>query len=507
MNVTMRRVIGFLASLVGCVILYLCLTRPILIPANGEWNARAIVSVAVQALIIGLPLFLFLFLIGTRLVRWLVVLTVCLSALACWLVIQAPGTHSETSTLIGNSTSHASLRTTLVSILLISPIIWLFCYHRASLLTRHVFHEFFAPFLFSLVAFFSIWLIFDLSDNLPDFRKGDIGLRQALSFYVFQVPLVFTQIAQPAFLISIVYCLSRLSKANEILAMLSSGRSLFRIVFPLLLSGLAISSVYAVCNFEWAPRAEGQKEAMLKQFKLGEKQSTIAERQMYVNTVNNRTWYIGLIPFDLKTESLRTVDVFERSESNHLQRVTSAVSAQWLAESQNWVFRDCVVANYDETGLLADKTFEDERVVSGWSETPWLLVRGKIDPEYLGAPQLDAYLALHRDRPGARTPLYATMHQHRWAAPWSCVALFFIAAPLGISHSRRGALGGIALAILVFAVVMFLTEMSLALGQSGHMQPLAAAWLPNLVLLLIGGVCFWAKAKNRSLSLRALLST
>ena len=139
---------------------------------------------------------------------------------------------------------------------LLSPIIVIWMVQRASILDRYIFREFAFPFVFCLIAFYSIWLVFDLNDNLSDFREHSPSIRDLLVFYFVQIPHIFTKLADAAVLISTVYALSRLSQSNEFIAMLGSGRSLGRTLMPLFLSGAYISFIYLIFNFQWAPQGE-----------------------------------------------------------------------------------------------------------------------------------------------------------------------------------------------------------------------------------------------------------
>ena len=63
-----------------------------------------------------------------------------------------------------------------------------------------------------------------------------------------------------------------------------------------------------------------------------------------------------------------------------------------------------------------------------------------------------------------------------------------LAAPLGIVFSRRGASGGVALAVFLCAGMLFLSTISLALGESGYLPPAVAAWATNAIF---GAVAVW----------------
>lgn len=394
-----------------------------------------------------------------------------------------------------------TIRRYLVAAAIASPVLMMAALRRATLLDRYLLREWIFPFLFCLVAFFSIWLVFDLNDNLGDFREHNPSWADILNFYVVQIPHIFTKIAEAAVLIATVYALSRFSRSNEFTAILSSGRSLGRTLLPLFLCGSYISFLYLVFNYQWAPLGEGKKEFLLDQFS-GDQKTAIATKHLYINEKDRRTWYIGEIPYALDSEELRVVDIQEQAADNHRTRSIQAASASWDLESGRWTFYRAYITEFPREETQAPRSvYREWHHEHDWRESRWQVVNQRMEPDYLGVPGLISYVKT-TERDGLPRPhAYLTNLQHRWAAPWGCFTILFIAAPLGISFSRRGILGGVASAIFLFGAILFLTELFLALGKSGHLAPLGAAWLANLVFLLLGGLFLYLRAGNRSFNL------
>ena len=73
------------------------------------------------------------------------------------------------------------------------------------------------------------------------------------------------------------------------------------------------------------------------------------------------------------------------------------------------------------------------------------------------------------------------------------------AAPLGIGLSRRGVLGGVAAAILLFFCLVFFSHLFLVLGQSQIVPAFVSAWATNVILLLIGIYLIYMRSNNRDL--------
>ncbi len=388
---------------------------------------------------------------------------------------------------------------------ILSPILIVWAYQRTTILDRHLIREFIQPFFFCLIAFFSIWLIFDLNDNLSDFRKHQPSPRDILTFYAVQVPHIFTKIAQAAVLIATVYALSKMSRAHEFIAILGSGRSLGRTLLPLFLIGVYISFIFLVFNYDWAPRGEERKESLLDEFSGDRKDAAVAKRHLFLNREAGRTWYIGEIPFDPGRQELRIVDIQQEDAEGRRVRALHAASATWDHQTRLWQFNDVYVSNYAQDGRRTSVQKLEILPVQGWTETPWQLVNRRLEPDFLGVKDLLSYVKTSERDGQPRATAYLTNLHHRLAAPWSCLTIIFIAAPLGIVFSRRGILGGVASAIFLFGAILFLTELFVALGKAGILPPALAAWLTNGIFLLVGSVFLYLRARNRTVRLPRIL--
>ena len=164
-----------------------------------------------------------------------------------------------------------------------------------------------------------------------------------------------------------------------------------------------------------------------------------------------------------------------------------AKSASWNRDRTYWVFEGVEIQHLDrrlfENGPLMPEYEIPEGSVSfqKWTEPPWQIIRPGLDAVNLGVPDLYSWLQANQDESWANKRRFLTQWHYRWAQPGICLALVLLAAPLGIVFTRRGAAGGIALAVFLCAGMMFTTTVFLALGESGYLPPIWAAWGTNIL--------------------------
>lgn len=383
-------------------------------------------------------------------------------------------------------------------------------HYRSGLLDQYVTRAFVTPFSFCLIGFVAIWLIADLTDNAPNLIGADLGT--VLQFYVIQLPFMILFVMPVTLLLSLLYSLSRMSKSNEIISMLGAGRSVIRVLRPLFFAGLYASLICLVFKYEWAPRSEGYKEALLDEINQAnaEKRRGVDARKkfdspwaayghFYKNEVDNRSWLVGRVPYDLQRRSMSNVALWQFNDQGRPVMSIRATSAKWFHGTHDWRFSNGKTYIYDTPDGIPRIQSWNFLTIPGWRETPWKVLSTAQNPEFLGVPGLTTYLRSNSDLGDRALAPFRTNWWYCWAEPMSCLVMVLIAAPLGIVYSRRGVLGGVAASIMIFAMIYFLSGSFVAAGQGGYLPPAIAAWGTNLIFGAVGAVLLWARARNREL--------
>lgn len=377
-------------------------------------------------------------------------------------------------------------------------------YHRSQTLARYTLRTFLAPLVFCFVAFTSLWLIMDLLDNLKDFQEAETSIGRVMLFYVGVLPFIFISVMPPALLLAVLYTLTKMSRANEIVAMLGSGRSVLQILQPLFIVSVGVATLSFAANYYWAPRAEGNKEAILRGLEGRQKDSIMQSSLMYRDPHSQRLWYVASFPFSLREGRLRSVLVREQDAAGHLTRAIHADSAMWWP-SGVWRFYDGKEVLYSDGAATSIKPFpidENGRSsidISTFEETPWSMVSYALQPDYMSVPEIVSYLKAHpKDTADKLAPFRAHYHQ-RFALPWQSFALVLVAAPLGIAYSRRGAVGGIAGSIFIFFALLFLNNLCLNLGRGAHLPAWFSPWIPHLLFGVLGLTLLHYRSQNKDL--------
>ena len=366
-----------------------------------------------------------------------------------------------------------------------------------TILDRYILNKFLMPFLCCFFGFIGIWFIFDLSDNLQDFIQGKAGMEVLLEYYGSQIPQIVVICLPIGLLLSLLYSLTAMSRANEIISMMGAGLSLTRIILPLIFVGLIFSGATAYFNYSSAPHAAAIRKQMLSDIKRGKKRDFKIKGHLFRNREDMRTWYVN--NFVVARGILNDVQIIQQNANSDILQQWYARTATYDPALKRWTLGNARYVEMSPEGDLLKSELQPVITIDGWSETPWRISSSAMNPDFLSVPELRDYLVYNSDFPENRLAPYRTNLNYLWALPWSCLVVVFLAAPMGIVYSRRGILTGVAIAIGLFFALFCTSYLFVALGKGSRISPAMAAWAPQVVFFAIGLFLLWFRSTNRDL--------
>ena len=262
------------------------------------------------------------------------------------------------------------------------------------LLDRYVIRNFLQVYLYCIAGFLSIWLIFDVSDNISTFIDEHFGFLLTVRYYATQVPEVFVILLPVSLLLALLFSLGRMSRANEIVSMLTAGISIPRVLLPLIAAGIVTVGASMALNFSLAPHAELAKKNFLN---VARSREPTVQGQIFRNRTDLRTWFIQ--NFRPGHDIFNTVEVLQQDAHNNIVINYLATRALYEPTTKSWQLEDAKVVHYDEHGNITDEKFYPSLKIDHWSETPFRLGSANSRAEFLSVPELSDYLHFNSDFP------------------------------------------------------------------------------------------------------------
>ena len=367
-----------------------------------------------------------------------------------------------------------------------------------QILDRYILIRVLQPFLYCVLGFVSIWLVFDLSENAPTFLENKAPLSRVAEFYLLRVPEIILMSLPVGLLLAILYTFTQMSRRNELISILGAGRSVLRLLAPLLILGLLLTAFATALNYSAAPHAGAVKKDILQEVSSGQDLERQAIKgHLFRNREDRRFWHIGRL--NPAVERLGSVMILQEDESGRLQRNYYAEKAAYDHASKTWRLEKGKVVDFTPQGDVKEQRWFEVLRLRNFSETPWRISSSVLDANFLSVPELREYLTNNSHFTPARLAPYRTQLAYRWALPWGCFLAVLIAAPLGIIYSRRGLLGGITIAILLVFFLVLASSVFLALGKGYRIDATLAAWGPMALFGAVGLFMLWMRSTNREI--------
>lgn len=360
-------------------------------------------------------------------------------------------------------------------------------------LDRYLIGEILIPLGASLVGLMGFWIFGDLIERLDAFESANASPAIIAAYYLQRVPEFLILLSPIAFLFALLFTLTRLCRANELVAMRAVGLSLGRIIAPFAALAIVIALIIGATQEFLAPQAQRNLELMRSTIDGENDPNEVLSPAIDIyNRSNSRVWNIDA--FHREEARMRGVDVQWTDALGRSARII-AESATW--DGRQWVFeegREFLIQGPDAR-TPERKTFE-RRVVAELTETPdyfegWLRLARLEDPREIKEialslrqiAQLEA--TMDADASEERARLRAR-RQGNLTTPLSPIVIALLGAPLAAYSHRRDLFVGVANTLLLGIFYLYCQRLLLPLGASGRLPAMIAAWIPNVGFGLLG---------------------
>lgn len=359
---------------------------------------------------------------------------------------------------------------------------------RVKLLDRYIIREVLGPFFVGMVGFVVI-LITDILFTLTDMiiNKG-VPASAVIKLLVFKLPAMLVLTFPVSTLFGTAMALGRLSEDSEIIAMRTSGISLFRIALPILVLSLFISMA-AFSNSEFlVPWCNQVSENIIRQVIMKQPVTQVREN-VFFKDKGNRYFYVKRV--DQSTQTLYDVMVYE-FEGEKLPRVIVARQAKY--DGGKWLLEDGTVHDFGDDGLLAYEAKFDKMSIDV-SEN-FLGYSDQKTTQEMSSRELMALIVMLK-RGGVNTNSLLVDLYMKFSVPLTCFVFALLGIPLSIPGVRATRSLGVIMCITVVFLFYVFASTSRSFGYGGIVPPIAAAFVPQLTFSLLGGSLLFREAIKR----------
>lgn len=358
---------------------------------------------------------------------------------------------------------------------------------RLAIMDSYILRELAGPFAFSAGVYMLFWFInifFVAADYLIN-AHANIFL--ILRFLAFRVPQSIPMAFPFGCLFATLVAFGRMAADNEITALRTSGVSFNRIAAAPLIAGALMFAFTYVVNDSIVPRSIELSTRTFYQIIYKTETLPVVPRFFRKDDATERVFYVGNVLDDHRT--LQNVMIFENATNTPYRRVMNAETAH--IERNSLILDHARVTIFKRTGEL-DSSFVQDAPVElplPFAETAdQFLNTSSADQNALNSDQLRQQIKSMEatGQGGNALDLLKITLAQKYSFPFASFVAVLIALPLAVAFGHRGRTLGIALSFLLMFAYYLMLSAAAALGRNEAINPYLAAWIPNIILGIVG---------------------
>jgi lipopolysaccharide export system permease protein len=349
-----------------------------------------------------------------------------------------------------------------------------------------------------------------LRDIFERVASGHLSMAESVKIISIVLPSIVSYALPLGVLSGILIAVGRLSSSNEILAMKSSGISLCRISLPIFLFAALATVLSLLINLYYAPDSISEYRASLRKMLLDRPIRFIKARE-FIHWFPGYVIYVGRI----SGEQLSDFKIWQLSKTGPVDVCISAaggnISYAGDSGSLTLTMVDGSAEHFDrksDAGWHVDefsKTifFEELSLALPLTE---VIGERKFSEKKLRHMNIGELLHARRHwrsdgdatgLPSKHDRRLVDMHiSNNIAMAFGVFAMALVAIPLGIRTNRTDTSINVALALLLGLGYYFSMVILSWFGDETRLHPEVLVWLPNIFLVLCGGVMFRKAMRN-----------
>ncbi len=345
----------------------------------------------------------------------------------------------------------------------------------------YIIKKYLASFFFTMFLITLIGIVIDYSEKINKFINADLSFFEVmLNYYLYFIPWI-NGLMWPLFsLIAVIFFTSRLAKDSEIIAVLSGGVSIYRILVPYLVAAFIISALL------WA----GKNYLIPHSNKLkNEFEAEVLRKNIEQTLQNDIHFYLNpdqkiFIRRYIKRDSSGRIFRLERFKDNNLVEVLKAEKLTFKEAPNLWTIKNYSIRRID--GLKEEIIIANSETLDTLLDlTPEDFTRNTKGMENMNTSDLKEYIQRKKERGIGAEKNYLVELYLRSSQPFAIIILTVIGFAIA-SRKIRGGMGlHLAIGVIIGAAYVVVSQFSSTFSNNLSLDPILGAWLPNVIFGLI----------------------
>lgn len=350
----------------------------------------------------------------------------------------------------------------------------------------YIIKKFLGTFFFCIVLILTIAVVFDFAEKIDNFMENHAPAKAIIFNYYMNFIPYFAMLFAPLFVfIAVIFFTSKMAISTEIIAILNSGMSFLRMMWPYFLSAFIIATFTFVLTNYVIPKSNLIRMDFEDKYYHPSASRRVPIENIHRMVSKNVYVYMGTYnPLSRRGQNF-TVEKF--TDNGVLESKLSSTSVLYDTTLHKWSALNYYIRKINGNEEIITK---GKQIDTTLQITPGDFSR---DPGFVGtmtSRELNAYIDLLRLQGSDELKLFLIEKYRRFANPFAV----FILTLIGVTLSSRKIRGGIGMNIgigltLSFSYILFL-QFASQFSLKGNLGPMLAMWIPNIIYSIIGLVLY-----------------
>ena len=356
-------------------------------------------------------------------------------------------------------------------------------------LDLYLLNRFLIVLFLAIIGFVSIFLIVDLIENLDRFMDNNVPKKIVTKYYIYTLPY-FLSIGLPmSVLISTVMSLGYLVKKNEWTAMKASGISIYRVAIPLVFSGFLLSFLSFFLDNKLVSYGNEKRFDIDRDYVKRKSRHKIKNTLKDIVFQKNLKTHISLNKYSVQKEQGYDLTLVNLDDDIITNRI-DAKKIKWNSDKKKWSLGNYSIRYFDGLGKENEIYIDDQDTLINLGFLPKDIYQQARKPDELDYFALTAMIKKLKKN-GVETRKWEVTRYLKISFAFTNLIVVLCGIPLVVIRERGELSFGAGASIFVIFGYYAFIKFGQSLGFKGLVSPFIAAWIGNVVFLLIGIGLFW----------------
>lgn len=354
---------------------------------------------------------------------------------------------------------------------------------KFNIIDQYIIKKFIGTFFYALALILAITIAFDISEKIDDFLDMELPFKKiVVEYYLNWIPYFANLFSSLFVFITVIFFTSKMASNTEIIAILSSGVSFRRFLFPYIVSAFVIAFISLSLSLYIIPpankvRLDFDNTYFRKQFR---------NRDRDIHKQIEPGVFIYMQSYSTMSDMGYKFSI-EKFEEGILKSKLLSHYIRWDSTKNTWSVSNYYIRTIDGLNETIEKGRKLDTAVNMHPDD----FSSRTDVvETMNLTQLNRFIDKAKLQGNQNITSYLFDKHSRFAYPFS----IFILTLIGVCLSAKKVKGGIGLNIglgllLSFSYIVFM-RFSQIFALSGTLNPIFAVWVPNILYAIIAFVLY-----------------